>query len=420
MSQTRKIYVYFDDNFDKRIKVGCLFVNYQRGTEKFSFEYDDEFFSSFLFSHFFDYDLQPYKARQYLPMDKTMFGVFSDAAPDRWGRVLMKRRERIMAEKQKLPKVNTLYEIDYLLGVFDEARMGALRFCLEENGKYLSEGTELSTPSFENLRSLEEASRQFEKEENLLEGKWLKLLLAPGSSLGGARPKATVKYVDGNLWIAKFPSKNDEYDVGAWEKTVLDLAKLCELNVPESKLIKFSKLGSTFLVKRFDRDGNKRIHFISAMTALGKKDGDNASSGVSYLDIAAFISAHGANPTQDLKELWKRIVFNISVSNTDDHLRNHGFVLTENGWRLSALYDVNPNLDKDSLALNITEEDNSLSVDLAVDVAMHFGISKNEAIEMANDILIKVSDNWRELAEKNGLSKSAIEYMRPAFAATRG
>lgn len=415
MPQTKNIHVYFDNNVDKRIKVGCLFADFQRGKEKFSFEYDDEFFSSFLFSNFFDYDLQPYKARQYLPTDKALFGVFSDTAPDRWGRLLMKRRERIRAEEQKIQKVNTLYESDYLLGVFDEARMGALRFCLE-GSEYLSAERELSTPPFESLRTLEEASRQFEKEENLLEGKWLKLLLAPGSSLGGARPKATVKDVDGSLWIAKFPSKNDEYDVGAWEKTVLDLACICGLNVPESRLMKFSKLGSTFLVKRFDRQGGKRIHFMSAMTALGKKDGDNAFSGISYLDIASYISAYGGNSAQDLQELWKRIVFNIAVSNTDDHLRNHGFILTEKGWRLSPLYDVNPNVEKDSLALNITQNDNSLSVDLAIQIAEHFGISKNKAFDTANDILVKVHDNWRNLAEKNGLSKSAIEYMRPAFA----
>ena len=413
MMQSRKIHVYFDNNVDAKIKVGCLFVDFQKGKEKFSFEYDNEFFTSFLSNNFFDYDLQPYKARQYLPFDKSLFGVFSDVAPDRWGRLLMKRRERIRAEEQKLPKVNALYEIDYLLGVFDESRMGALRFCLEENGEYLSVEKELSTPPFESLRTLEEASRQFEKEENLLEGKWLKLLLAPGSSLGGARPKATIKDVDGSLWIAKFPSKNDEYDMGAWEKTVVDLAKMCGLNVPESRLMKFSKLGSTFLVKRFDREGNKRIHFMSAMTALGKKDGE--SSDVSYLDIAAFISANGANPSQDLKELWKRIVFNIAVSNTDDHLRNHGFILTEKGWILSALYDVNPSLDKDTLSLNITEDDNYLSINLAMEICEHFGINKQEAQDTANDILLKVQDNWRKIAESNGLSKSSIEYMKPAF-----
>ena len=417
MPETRKIYVYFDNNIDKRIKVGNLFVDLQKGKENFSFEYDDEFFTSFLAANFFDYDLQPYKARQYLPTEKALFGIFSDVAPDRWGRVLMKRRERIRAEEEKLLKVRTLYEIDYLLGVYDEARMGALRFCLKEDGEYLSAERELSTPPFESLRSLEEASRQFEKEENLLEGKWLKLLLAPGSSLGGARPKATIKDVDGSLWIAKFPSKNDEYNVGAWEKTVMDLAKLCGLNVPELRLMKFSKLGSTFLVKRFDREGDKRIHFMSAMTALGKKDGE--SSNVSYLDIAAFISAYGAKPEQDLLELWKRIVFNIAVSNTDDHLRNHGFVLTESGWRLSALYDVNPNLDKNSLSLNITENDNDLSVNLALEVSEHFGLTQKEAAEIANEILVKVHDNWRNVANINGLSKSSIEYMKPAFSVTQ-
>lgn len=415
MTPTKKIYVYYDNNIDLRIKIGCLFVDFQKGKEILSFEFDDEYFNSYLSVYFFDYDLKPYKSRQYLPTDKCLFGVFSDSSPDRWGKLLMKRRERIKAKEQKLHKVTTLYETDFLLGVFDEVRMGALRFSLEENGKYLSNDKVMSTPPFEELRTLEEASREFEKEENLLEGKWVKLLLAPGSSLGGARPKATVRDIDGSLWIAKFPSKNDEYDSGAWEKTIHDLAKMCGLNVPETKLVKFSKYGSTFLIKRFDRDGAKRVHFMSAMTALGKKDGDNASNGISYLDIAAFISANGAKPSQDLKELWKRIVFNIAVSNTDDHLRNHGFILTEKGWILSKLYDVNPNLDKNSLSLNITENDNELSVDLAIDVCDHFGIERNDAINITKDILSIVSNNWQILAQKNGISKSSIEYMRPAF-----
>ena len=419
MAQEKKIYVYFDNDVDVKIKVGCLFADYQRGAEKFSFEYDKEFLQSKFAEYFFDYDLQLYRGRQYLPLENTLFGVFSDTAPDRWGRLLMKRRERISANEEGRLKPKALNESDFLLGVYDEARMGALRFSLDDGEEYLSSEKDLSTPPFENLRTLEEASREFEKDENLLEGKWLKQLLAPGSSLGGARPKATVKDVDGSLWIAKFPSKHDEYDSGAWEKTVQDLAKLCGLNVPQSKLMKFSKFGSTFLVKRFDRDGRKRIHFMSAMTALGKKDGANATDGTGYLDIAAFIGAHGAAPQEDLKELWKRIVFNIAVSNTDDHLRNHGFVLTETGWRLSALYDVNPNLEKDTLSLNITEDDNGLFVDLAIDVSKYFGINQKEAVTIANDILVKVRDNWRKVAEKNGLSKRVIEYMSPAFAATQ-
>ncbi len=412
----KKIYVYHDNNVTERVKVGCLFVDVQRGTEKFSFEYDDAFLKSNFATFFFDSDLQPFKGRQYLPLDKKMFGVFLDMAPDRWGRLLMKRREKLLAEEEGRLKPNPLYESDYLLGVYDEARMGALRFCLEENGEYLSSEKELSTPPFESLRTLEEAAREFEKDENLLEGKWLKQLLAPGSSLGGARPKATVKDVDGSLWIAKFPSKYDEYDTGAWEKTVHDLAKLCDLNVPDSKLMKFSKTGSTFLVKRFDREKDNRVHFMSAMTALGKKDGANATDGSSYLDIAAFLRAYGAQPKRDLKELWKRIVFNMAVSNTDDHLRNHGFIFTEKGWELSPMYDVNPMPDGVGLALNVSDIDNSLSIDLAIEVAEFFGVEEDVAVKTANDILSKIRDNWRTVASKNGVSRASIEYMKSAFA----
>ena len=193
MAQEKKIYVYFDNDVDVKIKVGCLFADYQRGAEKFSFEYDKEFLQSEFAGLFFDYDLQLYSGRQYLPTEKSLFGVFSDSAPDRWGRLLMKRRERIAANEEGRLKPRPLNESDFLLGVYDEARMGVLRFSLVEDGEYLSSEKDLSTPPFENLRTLEEASREFEKDENLLDGKWLKQLLAPGSSLGGARPKATVK-----------------------------------------------------------------------------------------------------------------------------------------------------------------------------------------------------------------------------------
>ena len=186
--------------------------------------------------------------------------------------------------------------------------------------------------------------------------------------------------------------------------------------MPESRLMKFSKFGSTFLVKRFDREGVKRIHFMSAMTALGKKDGANATDGTGYLDIAAFISAYGASPKEDLRELWKRIVFNMAVSNTDDHLRNHGFVFTSKGWRLSALYDVNPIPDGASLSLNVSDSDNALSIDLAIEVAEQFMITKKEALVLADEIVSMVRENWRKVAEKNGLSKSSIEYMKSAFA----
>lgn len=288
-----------------------------------------------------------YNGRQFVPLDKAMFGFFADSCPDRWGRVLMKRREAAQAKKEDR-KPRELREIDFLLGVYDESRMGALRFKLEENGPFLSDDKGMATPPWANLRTLEEAARAFDKDENALDEKWLKQLIGPGSSLGGARPKATVQGIDGALWIAKFPSKHDEVDSGAWEMVTHDLAVMCNLDVPEAKLEKFSKLGSTFLVKRFDRDGEKRIHFASAMTMLGKTDGASGSDGTSYLDIASFIKSNGAAPNKDLKELWKRIVFNMAVSNTDDHLRNHGFLLTSDGWRLSPLYDVNPSLYGDN------------------------------------------------------------------------
>ena len=239
--------------------------------------------------------------------------------------------------------------------------------------------------------------------------------MKPGSSLGGARPKATVEDESGNLWIAKFPSKNDDYNVGAWEKVVHDLAKLCGLNVPESKLEKFSKDGSTFLVKRFDRYGKRRIHFASAMTMLGKSDGASGDDGSSYLDIVEFIKSHGAYPKEDLLELFKRIVFNMAVSNTDDHLRNHGFVLAEKGWKLSPLYDVNPVPYGDTLSLNVDSFDNSISIELAVDSAEYFDIKTGEAEKIAEEILSVVKNNWEQLAAEYGINREQVEEMRPAF-----
>jgi serine/threonine-protein kinase HipA len=326
----------------------------------------------------------------------------------------MNKRERLLAEKERR-KPRKLYDSDYLLGVYDETRMGGIRFKLDKEGEFLSDDQETAAPPWTSLRTLEEASRNFENDESGITEKWLNQLIKPGSSLGGARPKATVVDTQGQLWIAKFPSKNDESDTGAWEKTVHDLARMCGLNVPESKLEKFSKLGSTFLVRRFDRDGKKRIHFASAMTLLGKADGASAADGTSYLDIVAFIKANGANPKADLLELWKRIVFNMLVTNTDDHLRNHAFMLSKNGWVLSPLYDVNPVPYGDELALLVDDEDNSISIDLAISTAYRFGISEEEAKKIAESMCFIVMENWEQLAKKYGLSRGQIEYMRPAF-----
>ncbi len=406
------IYVYENWLSETPSLLGKLYIDTVRGGENYSFEYSEKWLKNPV-SYILDPDLQNYSGRQY-PSGKSNFGIFSDSSPDRWGRILMKRRERILADKEGR-KPRTLFDSDFLMGVYDETRMGGLRFAEEPGGAFLSDDKETAAPPWATLRTLEEASREFEKDERGLDDKWLNQLFRPGSSLGGARPKATVQDPNGELWIAKFPSKHDEGNVGAWEKVVHDLARLCGLDVPESKLEHFSKSGSTFLVKRFDRKNGRRVHFSSAMTMLGKTDGASAGEGVGYLDIAAFIRANGASPKRDLVELWKRIVFNMAVSNTDDHLRNHGFILTNAGWRLSPMYDVNPIPEGDELSLNVSENSNAIRVALAIETAAYYDIDEAEAKTMATEILSTVKNNWEALAKKYGLSRSDIEDMRPAF-----
>ena len=411
----KTIFVYDDFSTEQPVLMGSLYVNVIKGGESYSFEYDKDWLRKTCLTLTLDPELMPYSGRQY-PTGKNIFGLFADASPDRWGRVLMNKRERILAEKEGR-KPSKLYDSDYLLGVYDETRMGGIRFKANQEGPFLSDDKETAAPPWATLRTLEEASRNFENDETGLTEKWLNQLIKPGSSLGGARPKATVVDTKDQLWIAKFPSKNDENDTGAWEMVAHDLAALCGLNVPEAKLEKFSPLGSTFLIKRFDRMGSKRVHFASAMTLLGKTDGASAADGSSYLDIAAFIKSYGAQPKKELGELWKRIVFNMAVTNTDDHLRNHAFILTDKGWILSPLYDVNPVPYGDELSLNVDEEDNSISIDLAVQTAVRFGISESDAEAQAEEILKIVREDWEKTAAGYGLSRRQIEEMRPAFSA---
>ena len=411
----KTIYVYDDFSFEKPELIGTLYVNVVKGSESYSFAYDAQWLKKTNLSVYLDPKLMPYTGRQY-PSGKSIFGLFADSSPDRWGRVLMNKRERILAEKEGR-KPAKLYDSDYLLGVYDETRMGGLRFKSNPDGAFLSDDKTTAAPPWATLRSLEEASRNFENDETGLAEKWLQQLIKPGSSLGGARPKATVVDPKNQLWIAKFPSKNDENDTGAWEMVAHDLAGLCGLTVPEAKLEKFSALGSTYLVKRFDRIGNKRVHFASAMTLLGKTDGASAADGSSYLDIAAFIKANGARPKADLLELWKRIVFNMAITNTDDHLRNHAFILTPTGWVLSPLFDVNPVPYGDELSLNVNEDDNRIDIELAVQTAVLFGIGKSDAQAYAAQLLETVRENWDKIAAKYGLSRREIEEMKPAFSA---
>ncbi|MDQ2863065.1 MAG: type II toxin-antitoxin system HipA family toxin, partial [Bacteroidota bacterium] len=274
-------------------KMGLLTVTPAKSKETFSFEYTAEWLKSG-FSQMLDPDLQLYSGAYYPRDEKVNFGIFLDSCPDKWGRVLMQRREAIIAKSEER-KTKTLLESDFLLGVFDNHRMGALRFKLQEDGPFLNDIKELATPPFASLRQLEQASLKFE-EDNIDDSeylKWINMLIAPGSSLGGARPKASVIDTNKHLWIAKFPGKNDEKNVAAWEMVVKELALRAGINMAEGKIQKFKSRYHTYLTKRIDRTGKgERIHFASAMTLLGHKDGEDFS-GASYLELAEFITKHG-------------------------------------------------------------------------------------------------------------------------------
>lgn len=392
--------------------MGTLSVAHTKGREIFSFAYDKAWLDKGLAQNL-DPDLQLFSGTQYLSTGKKNFGIFLDSSPDRWGRVLMVRREAIGARMESR-KAKTLFEEDYLLGVFDAHRMGALRFKKETNGPFLHDSASFASPPWTSLRELEFASLQLEKdvlsdEESL---KWLNMLMAPGASLGGARPKASVIDPKDNLWIAKFPSGNDQVDIGGWEMVVNILAKEAGLNIAEGHVKKFNSKHHTFLSKRFDRArGSGRIHYASAMTLLGYSDG---AEGVSYLNLAEFIMQNGANVKDDLEELWRRIVFNISVKNTDDHLRNHGFLLTPQGWILSPAFDVNPVYHGRGLTLNISETDNSLDFDLTRSVAKYFRVSGNKAATIISKVQ-QTASKWQKVAKAYNIPASEQDLMAQAF-----
>ena len=416
-NQHREIFVYAHwKGIENPALMGVLHVTHSRNNEIFSFEYTKEWLNSG-FSQFLDPELNLYSGQQFVKEGKQNFGIFLDSAPDRWGRLLMKRREAMLA-KEDNRKANNLFESDFLLGVFDEYRMGALRFKLNETGSFLDNNERFSAPPWSSLKKLEYASMQIEKGGTIYNPeykKWLELIIAPGSSLGGARPKSAILDDKNNIWIAKFPSKNDTKDIGMWEMIVHELALKSGIKVPEAKIMKFSKSYHTYLTKRFDRTSKReRIHFASALTMLGYNDGTNASDGVSYLELAKFIIQHGAKVDNDLEELWRRIVFNISVSNTDDHLRNHGFILTDNGWILSPAFDMNPNESGTGLSLNISENDNSLDFNLAMEVAEYFRVNKKKAKEIIYKVKISVSE-WSKIAKRMKISKEEQEQMATAF-----
>lgn len=407
------IYVYADwQGMKEPVLIGTLSAQQAKGKKAFSFEYNPDWIQTGE-QRLLDPDIGWFKGKQF-PNGKENFGLFFDSMPDTWGRTLMQRRAAQKAKADGVAQKN-LYDIDFLLGVQDECRMGALRFKLSKEGEFLDNNPLSPTPPLSSLRELQHAAKELESDEdNESVKKWLAILIAPGSSLGGARPKANLKDEKDDLWIAKFPSKSDMIDKAAWEFLGYKLALKAGINMAESKIQKIAGKHHTFLTKRFDRENGKRIHFASAMTMTGNNEDTIREEPASYLDIAEFIQYTGANPKQDLEQLWRRIVFNIAISNTDDHLRNHGFILTPKGWVLSPAYDINPSIDKGGLALNIDTHNNELNFELAKSVGEYFHLSESEMDSILNEVKEAVS-TWKNEAVKIGISKAEIDLMEGAF-----
>lgn len=392
--------------------MGVLSAHFAKGKKAFSFEYDKAWLLSEQ-RHVLDPDIQFFSGPQF-SMKKENFGVFLDSMPDTWGRTLMKRRAAQQA-KERGEQASALYDIDYLLGVYDESRMGALRFKTHPEGPFLDDNKHTLTPPWSSIRELQYAAERFENDENNEEIKdWLAILMAPGSSLGGARPKANIMDEHNELWIAKFPSKNDTVDKGAWEFLAYRLAIGAGIQMTPCIVRKIAGNHHTFFTKRFDREKKDRIHFASAMTMTGNNEDTIRDHPASYLDLAEFIQTYGTNVKENLHELWRRIVFNIAISNTDDHLRNHGFILKDEGWVLSPAYDLNPSTEKNGLSLNIDMDNNALDVDLARSVGAFFRLDRPLMDKIIQEVLESVSQ-WEQVADQIGISRAEKEFMSGAF-----
>lgn len=407
-----EIFVFADwEEFSEPKLIGILRSTLIKNKEYFSFSYDNGWLQS-EYAQEIDPDLNLYSGEQHNE-DSNNFRVFLDSCPDRWGRLLMKRREAIVA-RQEERRAKVLNETDYLLGVHDRYRLGALRFKRTLAGDFLDNDEKLAAPPISSLRELEHAVTKVEESGDTTDPeylKWLYMLMSPGSSLGGTRPKASVVDENEQLWIAKFPSRHDDYDVAAWEFVTYELAVSAGIQMVECRIDKFNSHHHTFLTKRFDRTPESRLHFTSAMTQLGYYDGEYDAS---YLELAEFLTNNGANTKADLKQLWRRIVFNIAVSNIDDHLRNHGFIYQDGGWLLSPAYDINPVTPAHGLHLNISDNDNSLNYDLALEVIDFFQLDQAEAQQIKTEVLESVS-KWQDVATKVGISRSEQQQMEQAF-----
>ncbi len=405
-------YVYADwEGLSAPTRVGVLQADQIKGREHFRFAYDPGWLQS-AHGRQIDSDLTLYAGEQH-GVAGCNFRVFLDSCPDRWGRLLMQRREAVLA-RQQARRPRRLHEMDYLLGVHDTHRMGALRFKREPDGAFLDDNAQLAVPPLTSLAELAYAAQQVEdtrKQDDPEYITWLQRLISPGSSLGGARPKACVRDSQGRLWIAKFPSRYDGYDIGAWEFVVYQLALEAGIQMSACRVESLGGAYHTFLTQRFDRSEQQRHHFSSALTQLGYDDGDYDAS---YLELAQFLTDQGAQTRSDLAQLWRRIVFSIAVSNTDDHLRNHGFIRKRHGWVLAPAYDINPTIAAAGLHLNINEVDNALDFDVALSVIDFFQLNLQQARQIQAEVLSSVRQ-WRRVASQVGLSRGEQVAMAAAF-----
>ena len=414
----REISVYADwHGLGAPVLMGTLSATAIRGKEVLAFEYERTWLES---AHRMELDpnLGLYRGPQYARDAHESFGIFLDSSPDRWGRLLMDRREARDARLEKRAP-RKLMPSDYLLGVHDLHRTGAMRFKLALEGHFLDDRADLAAPPMASLRELEAAAMALDADHDAPvseQDKWINMLIAPGGSLGGARPKASIHDQQGMLWIAKFPSTRDQRDMGAWEMVLHRLARSAGIEVAESRVQHFGSDHKTFITQRFDRmqDGG-RIHFASAMTLLGRDDGDDAAAGASYLEFVALLRQQGSRTAADLAQLWRRMVFFVCVSNTDDHLRNHGFLLEPGaGWRLAPAFDINPVPEGDGLRLNIDEHDNAQDLNLVRSVSEVFGIGKTERDRVIDDVAAAVR-RWRDVAVELGIPRQEQDGMAPAF-----
>ena len=412
----KKLYVYADFDWLKEVElIGELGYESLRGADSYSFTFNNEW----LRQHsglFLSDDLNNYPGQQYTQPDKDIFGCFSDALPDRWGRTLLLRREQIAAAEEKRP-IRRLSSFDFLTGIDDFSRMGGFRFKEDLDGEFINVSESLKIPPLTDIRELIAASAEIEKceENNMLpDRKWITQLVQPGTSLGGARPKANVIDTDKTLYVAKFPSRKDDYDAGLWEHFSHLLATKAGINAATTKVLTTGEKYHTLFSKRFDRtQEGKRIHFASAMTLLGLEDGDNATTGHGYLDIVDFILQNCTDVERNLQELYRRVAFNICIGNSDDHFRNHSFLLTAKGWILSPAYDMNPTLNEYQ-SLLISADSNNANVNVLLGACEDYMLNRKNAEKIVSEVIDAVK-NWRELAIRLGLSKREMEMFAGVF-----